>query len=491
MFCGVCGTRNSRNNKFCRECGTRLEPPAPVQPLPEEAFEDLREPSPPADDSEQVRGWLEEAFQAYEQGRLEEARERCYQVLGRHPESTSAHSLLALIYENQGDIPRAIREYQIVLEINPDSPADRASLARLLGETEKGPERGPSLPLWNRLRQVPVWAWVAGGVGLVLLCSSLIAWESHRRGTAVAKSEGTLPAIRPLPALASPEAPGAAAPTVPAPAEAAGPAGAASASQAAAPLAASAAPSLPSRPSRPPLNRTGAEGRPTSPRRPPAVPAGPLPSPVLSRSGTVFPAPVEAIPLETQSSSVAFFPTNPSGPSPEVPPTPVASEPSPPPPPKKEEPHIRITVKEAPAPRRTEPAHRPEPAPRTPASEGQPAAAKRDLRAEAEALEARALRLSSQGDYQGAIQAYRQALETAPDSPRAGQIQQGIGLCYQKLQQHRQALSALKKAEQKLAQQAAQGGADRLTQRALQSTREAIKASEAYLQEGTESSSAP
>lgn len=493
MFCGVCGTRNSRNNKFCRECGTRLEPPAPVQPLPEEVFEDLGSTPPPGDDSEQVRGLLEEAFHAYEQGRLEEAQERCYQVLAKHPDSTSAHSLLALIYENQGDIPRAIREYQIVLEINPDSPADRASLARLQGETEKGPEQSSFLPLRSRLRQAPAWAWMAGGAFLILLVSSLIAWGSHRRGTAVAENlpapQGNLPAVRPLPALTSPEAAAAASPTTPATAEA-GPPVAVAPSQ----VAASAVPNVSSPSSRPSPNPSGEGGRRTPPRRPSPGPSGSIPAPVVGGSGPILPAPVEAMPVETQSSAVAFFPTNPAGPSPQLPPTPLASEPSPPPPPppaKEREPHIRITVKEAPAPHRTEPARRPEPAPRTPLSEGQPAAAKRDLRAEAEALEARALRLSSQGDYQGAIQAYQQALETAPDSPRAGHLQQGIGLCYQKLKQHQQALSSLKKAEQKLAQQVAQGQADRLTQRALQSTREAIKASEAYLQEGTESPSVP
>lgn len=540
MFCGLCGTRNSRNNKFCRECGARLEPPASVQPLPEEAFEVLHATSSPAADSGKVRELLDEAFRAYEQGHLEEAQERCYQALALHPTSTSAHSLLALIYENQGDIPRAIREYQVVLEINPDSPADRASLARLQGQTEKEEEKGSSTLLLGRLRGIPARAWGAAGVFLVLLCGSLIAWGSHRRATRTAEVErlldqgrgyysqqryaeatdcvqqalaldphhsearqmeralrqvpnlvqGNSPPVRPWPAPTSADAaltpPGEASPATPAPSAAKLLAGA-PASQ----IASSAAPTASSRPSRPALNPPVQNRNRPAPRYLSPIPAGSLPSPVVGSSPTAFPAPVETAPLEIQSSAVSFPPPYLSALPPEAPSPLVASEPSPPPPlPKAQEkkPYIQISIKEAPPPRRSESPFQPEPAPRTSPPGSQPAAVKRDLRAEAEAHEARAMRLSAQGDYRAAIQAYQQALETAPDSPRAGQIQHDIGLCYQKLKQHRQALASLKKAEQKLAQQAAQGGADRLTQRALQSTREAIKASEAYLQEGTEGS---
>jgi tetratricopeptide (TPR) repeat protein len=487
MFCGQCGTRNSRNNKFCRECGTRLETPAPVQSLPEEAFDVLKPDPPHAEEDARTREWVEEAFRAYADDRLDEAQSLCQQALALNPRNTSAHSLLALLYEKQGDVPRAIREYEIVLEINPDSPADRASLARLRGEAEPkgGPEvvpiRNPQSAIRNpQFLAVPV---LAGACALlfILLVGSLIAWGRTRRaneaaGTPVARlltqgqayyaqqryveaadcfrqvlaldpgnaearrraaaaeRELSASAVRitqtqPLP-LPAPSAldtsaqsgeprPGS---TVPG-ASLAPPR---SGERAGGEAAANASPQSP----RPPATTPGFNGgRATSARRSP-VPPGQIPAPIIGTDRAARPAPAEASPQVAQA-SISFPPTQvmrpQPTPQPQVTPAPLPRQPQEQPAAGKDS-YIRISVKEGPPgprpPRHTEPATRPEPAPRpkpatTPTAP--PKAAQRDLRAEAAEHETRAMRLSAQGDYQAAIQAYQQALDTTPDSPRAGQ----------------------------------------------------------------------
>src|SRR5947209_7456822 len=123
MICPGCNTLNLRDHKFCRECGRKLAP------LPSQDLTVAMAASAAAtSDDVQVQRLLDEAFLAFDSGRLSDAALACHGALALRPESTAAHSMLGLIYERQGDLLDAIQQYRIVLDLNPTSHADRAKL---------------------------------------------------------------------------------------------------------------------------------------------------------------------------------------------------------------------------------------------------------------------------------------------------------------------------------------------------------------------------
>jgi len=65
-------------------------------------------------------------------GCWEESVSNCMAALRMAPDSPSAQSLLGDIYENQGRFDDAIQWYRMALDANPESPADRLKLDRLL-----------------------------------------------------------------------------------------------------------------------------------------------------------------------------------------------------------------------------------------------------------------------------------------------------------------------------------------------------------------------
>jgi tetratricopeptide (TPR) repeat protein len=97
----------------------------------------------------QVRALLESAFAAFDAGRYPDARAGCQAALALRPDSTAAHSLLGLVCEKEGKTAEAIHQFQIVLELNPNSAADRQHLERLQRLSSRvsalpGPRRNPS-----------------------------------------------------------------------------------------------------------------------------------------------------------------------------------------------------------------------------------------------------------------------------------------------------------------------------------------------------------
>ncbi|MDW8290038.1 MAG: tetratricopeptide repeat protein, partial [Armatimonadota bacterium] len=111
---------------FCYQCGHRLQPNRPMPTLDESAFQ-LESPEQQA----KIRQLLDEALVHEAEGRFAEAILACEGVLVLDPANTSAHSLLGLIYEKQGDLQKAAAEYEKVVALNPDSAADRAKLEEL------------------------------------------------------------------------------------------------------------------------------------------------------------------------------------------------------------------------------------------------------------------------------------------------------------------------------------------------------------------------
>ncbi len=97
------------------------------------------EAGPPGGTPEQrAQRLLEEAFRLSEESRILAAIQACQQALTINPNSVSAHSLLATLYERQGDRDAAIREYEQVLTLSPESTVERRRLNELMGVPTAG-----------------------------------------------------------------------------------------------------------------------------------------------------------------------------------------------------------------------------------------------------------------------------------------------------------------------------------------------------------------
>lgn len=96
-------------------------------------------------------------------GRWDEAVEACMAALRLAPDNASAQSLLGDIYENQGRCDDAIQWYRMALDVNPDSPADKIKLQRLL---DADPRRWTETPATGTVivsRPSPVTTHTQGG----------------------------------------------------------------------------------------------------------------------------------------------------------------------------------------------------------------------------------------------------------------------------------------------------------------------------------------
>ncbi|MEN6520090.1 MAG: tetratricopeptide repeat protein [Armatimonadota bacterium] len=196
MICTRCGKQNSKSSKFCRECGKRLA----IESL---NIEPASSEEPQAPDDATVSDLLYETLKLYESGKLESAFAKCKEALGMNPQSSSAHSLLGLIYEKKADqqlehsnkddaddyLRAAIRQVEWVLDANKDSVADREKLEELcakvdgLNESAKA-KYTPSIPqLLASIKRLPT-PWVAGaGTVVILLVILTVIVLSRGRGS--------------------------------------------------------------------------------------------------------------------------------------------------------------------------------------------------------------------------------------------------------------------------------------------------------------------
>jgi tetratricopeptide (TPR) repeat protein len=124
MYCTDCGTKNTNDANFCKQCGHKLVKTGPLK-ISEEEFA-----LPPSKD-DRYRDLLLLAFKHYEAGDIQQAVLACEEAIGLKPESTDAHSLLSTLYERRGLTELAVAERQKVLALNPGSIADREKLDQL------------------------------------------------------------------------------------------------------------------------------------------------------------------------------------------------------------------------------------------------------------------------------------------------------------------------------------------------------------------------
>jgi hypothetical protein len=174
MLCTECHTSNAADYKFCRECGRQL-------------------PAPPADGTPeaQVEQLLSRAFHLVEQGSLPEAEAAAQAALAVDPESSSAHSVLALIYERQGKVPQAIQELELVLARNPASTVDRAKLEALRGNATTSFRRSRWTP-----QQITTISAVAAGIFVFGGGVAIITAQSQKGTQGTGTTTGALQPIR-------------------------------------------------------------------------------------------------------------------------------------------------------------------------------------------------------------------------------------------------------------------------------------------------------
>jgi tetratricopeptide (TPR) repeat protein len=163
MECSNCNTLNFRDHKYCRECGRPL-PRTTAQPWEQTRMDGYMAVDGGQAQDVQVQKLLEQAFASFELGQVADARLACQSALALRGESSAAHSLLGLIYEKEGRKADAIREFQIVLQLNPDSAADRAHLDRLQNISRR---RAPLLAGWAKNRKPLIAGIVTAGVVMI------------------------------------------------------------------------------------------------------------------------------------------------------------------------------------------------------------------------------------------------------------------------------------------------------------------------------------
>ena len=143
MTCRACGNLLPEESAFCPECGVkrgagRVPGEAgwaarlPVRRV-DESSGVSKDASPPAlrlAPRASIDALLARANLLRMRGQWTDAVELCTEALRVDAQSGAAHSLLGDIYENQGRLDKAIRWYQLALDLDPESVADKAKLTR-------------------------------------------------------------------------------------------------------------------------------------------------------------------------------------------------------------------------------------------------------------------------------------------------------------------------------------------------------------------------
>jgi tetratricopeptide (TPR) repeat protein len=124
LFCTECGTRNTADSKYCKECGGKVNIGHRTMMLSVDDLAAVHD----AQNQERLKKLLDMAFWHNQAGNLDASVLASEAALAIHPNSTTAHSLLGTLYEKKGNDAKAIEHFEAVVTLNPNSAADAAKL---------------------------------------------------------------------------------------------------------------------------------------------------------------------------------------------------------------------------------------------------------------------------------------------------------------------------------------------------------------------------
>lgn len=142
LFCDDCGTRNTPDSKYCKECGAQIHVAYQTPAL------SVHDQVDDATQLERLTQFLDMAFWHNEAGNTDAAMRACEAALAINPNSTTAHSLLGSLYEKKGEDALAIEHFERVLALNPDSEADREKLEQVREGFHAKPVRPSPVYRW-------------------------------------------------------------------------------------------------------------------------------------------------------------------------------------------------------------------------------------------------------------------------------------------------------------------------------------------------------
>ncbi|MBB6052818.1 tetratricopeptide repeat protein [Armatimonas rosea] len=177
MNCPGCRARNPIGNKFCRECGQKI--PLEENTLAQE--EALKAEAERA--RERVAQLLTRAFTLSQQGKPAEALPLAEEAAELLPSSTSALTLCSTLYERLGKNDQAIAMMEKVVALNPESTVDVDKLDRLKRGVHLLPAR-PTIAAAEesdddgRRRWLPI-AFAVGAGALVLTLGGIALVKSQ------------------------------------------------------------------------------------------------------------------------------------------------------------------------------------------------------------------------------------------------------------------------------------------------------------------------
>jgi len=166
VICDACKEKNSLDGKFCRACGAELS---------QEARSAAR-----AENAETVTL----GQRCFGSGQIAEAKALAQQVVDSDPNDVAAHALLGDCMEREGQFSEALRHYETVVGLSPDSALDRIRLSQIRKKLDRPEKHGTA---GDKARTLSV---ISGVAAAVLLVSAGTAIVLATRPNAAATTAG-------------------------------------------------------------------------------------------------------------------------------------------------------------------------------------------------------------------------------------------------------------------------------------------------------------
>ncbi|MFQ3548817.1 MAG: zinc ribbon domain-containing protein [Armatimonadota bacterium] len=189
MKCQNCFQETIENARFCPHCGKPIKKQdenksQQTNSQPEQKLQD----SEPTSLAEQ----LMEMWRLYESLDFDGALDKGHMITSRFPDSASAHSMVALVYERKADkemeagnidfaknlLKAAIAQYDIILKLNPDSAADKEKLdilkKKMSGELPMTPAVVEDKPKKSFKLPIPLPVIISAVIFVILVAVALL-----------------------------------------------------------------------------------------------------------------------------------------------------------------------------------------------------------------------------------------------------------------------------------------------------------------------------